>query len=434
MRSEFVFRKFRERLRSFAEDRSGNMLMLFALTLPVAIGLAALGSEGGSLYLKKAAVQAAADEAAVSAANSFNSATSSNSSATAAIATIEGKGVAAAMGYVDGQNGVTVQVYTPLSSDPSAEPSDPNYNKPSVVEVIVSLTQPPMLSNLFHPSNYVIEGRAVAAYGGGPGCVMALDPTAQKALYAGGNATVSMPDCNLVSDSSASNAIDVSGSPSVTVNGACGDGGISANADLVDNWNATGSGCALPDPYSLSVPSNCDPTGTIACTSQTNSGGATLQPGIYSGLKINSNQVVSLNPGVYVINGGSLNINGGSVVTGSGVTFVLTNGADFKWNGNSTVNVTAPTSGSFSGVVVYSNANTLTINGTSTTYFGGAIVAPSAAVSFSGTGVSGNGHNCTQIIGDTVSFSGNSTVDSDCTTYGTKNIKPAQMGDTTLLE
>ena len=78
---------------------------------------------------------------------------------------------------------------------------------------------------------------------------MALDPTAQKALYAGGNATVSMPNCNLVSNSSASNAIDVSGSPSVTVNGACGDGGISANADLVDNWNATGSGCFLPDPY-----------------------------------------------------------------------------------------------------------------------------------------------------------------------------------------
>ncbi len=307
-----------------------------------------------------------------------------------------------------------------------------------MVEVIVSATQPPLLSRLFHPSDYVIDGRAVAAFGGGPGCVMALDPTAQKALYAGGNATVSMPDCNLVSDSSASNAIDVAGSPSVTVNGACGNGGISANADLVDNWNAAGSGCVLPDPYSLSVPSKCDPAGTIACTSQTNSGGATLQPGTYSGLKINNNQVVSLNPGVYIINGGSLNFNGGSVVTGSGVTFVLTNGANFKWNGTSTVNVSAPTSGSFSGVVVYSDdattSDSLTINGTSTTYFGGAIVAPGEGVSFSGTGVSGSAHNCTQIIGDTVSFSGNTTVDSDCSSYGTKKIKPANMGATMLLE
>ncbi len=424
MLSELGFERFGRRLRSFAEDRSGNILMLFSLSIPVVIGLAALGSEGGSLYLKKAAMQAAADQAAVSAANSFNGCTSSPCSAYS----VEGKGVAAAMGYVDGQNGVTVTVNSP--------PVDgPNAGKASVVEVIVSATQPSLLSALFHPSAYVIDGRAVAAYGGGPGCVMALDPTAQRALYAGGNATVSMPNCNLVADSSASNAIDVSGSPSVTVNGACGDGGVSASSGLVDNWNQTGSGCYLPDPYALSVPSNCDPTGTIVCASQTNSGGP-LQPGTYSNLKINSNQIVSLDPGVYIINGGLLQFNGGSVVTGSGVTFVLTNGAAFKWNGTSTVNVSAPTSGSFSGVVVYSNDTTssVTINGTSTTYFGGAIVAPGEAVSFSGTGVSGNGHNCTQIIGDTVTFTGNSTVDSDCTTYGTKKIQPAMMGATMLIE
>ena len=270
---------------------------------------------------------------------------------------------------------------------------------------------------------------------------MALNPTAQKALLADGSTTVNMPNCNLVSNSSASNAIDVSGSPSVTVNGACGKGGINANAGLTDNWNQTGSGCVLANPYKLSVPSKCDLTGTIACASQTNEGGATLQPGTYSGgLTINNNQVVSLDPGVYVIKGGTLTFNGGSVVTGSGVTFVLTNGASFKWNGTSTVRFTAPTSGAFSGVVVYSDGTTtsnpqgLTINGTSTTYFGGAIVAPGEGVKFAGTGVSGNGHNCTQIIGDTVEFTGHTTVDSDCSTYGTKKIKPAIMGATMLLE
>ena len=211
----------------------------------------------------------------------------------------------------------------------------------------------------------------------------------------------------------------------MTVEGACGVGGISASSGLVDNWNITGSGCALSNPYSgLSVPSNCDPSGTIACTSQTNGGGATLQPGTYAGLTINSNQTVSLSPGVYIIDGGKLKFNGGSTVTGSGVTFVLTNGADLDWNGTSSVSVTAPTSGSFTGVVVYSAANALTINGTSTTYFGGAIVAPGAAVSFSGTGVSGNGHNCTQIIGDTVQFAGHSSVSSDCSTYEPRKSSP----------
>jgi Flp pilus assembly protein TadG len=53
--------------RAFAADQSGNMLMLFAFSAPIALGFAALGTEGGELYWKKAAIQAAADQAAVSA-------------------------------------------------------------------------------------------------------------------------------------------------------------------------------------------------------------------------------------------------------------------------------------------------------------------------------------------------------------------------------
>ena len=67
----------------------------------------------------------------------------------------------------------------------------------------------------------------------------------------------------------------------------------------------------------------------------------------------------------------------------------------------------------------------LNINGNSNTYFGGAIVAPSMAINFSGTGVSGKANNCTQIIGDTITFIGNSTVSSDCAGYGTAAITGA---------
>lgn len=232
----------------------------------------------------------------------------------------------------------------------------------------------------------------------------------------------------------------------MTVTGVCGVGGISANSGLTDNWNATGSGCNTLNPYSLSVPSKCDPAQTITCATQATSNAPTVtyNPGIYRGLTVNAGQNVTLNPGVYIIDGkyGNLSFNGGSV-TGSGVTFVLTKTsgnqyASLTWNGNLSINVTAPTSGLFSGVVVYDThskkSDRLTINGTSSTYFGGAIVAPGMGVSFTGTGVSGNGHNCTQIVGDTVQFSGNSTVGSDCSTYGTKDIKPATMGATKLLE
>src|SRR6516225_905220 len=112
---------------------------------PVALGFAALGTEGGELYWKKVAIQGAADQAAVSAVNSFNS--------SAVAYTIEGKAIAASMGFVDGQNGITVTVNNPPASGSLA-------GKLGSVEVVISLTQPPFLSRLFHPSNFVIDGRA----------------------------------------------------------------------------------------------------------------------------------------------------------------------------------------------------------------------------------------------------------------------------------
>jgi putative Flp pilus-assembly TadE/G-like protein len=413
-------------LRAFAADRSGNMIMLFALAAPAVLGLAALGTEGGALYEKKAAVQAAADQAAVSAVNSFNS------SATAY--TIEAKAVAASMGFVDGQNGVTVTVNNPPASGSLK-------GKSGSVEVIISLPQPPMLSRLFHTSDYIIDGRAVATYGG-PACVLALDPTAKNALTSGGSTIVNMPKCNLVSDSSASSSLSVSGSASVTVNAAIAVGGINATSGLVDNYNISGA-ATVPNPYAgLSVPA---PSITNWGSKLSDSGAATvtLNPGWYNnGLHITANQVATLTPGVYYIDGagGNFQIDSGAVVTGAGVTFVLTSSTGksssyptVSINGSSSVNITAPITNSAlgtdsSGVVIFEDpkaSGNLNINGTSNTYFGGAIVAPSMAINFSGTGVSGTGHNCTQIIGDTVTFIGNSSVSSDCSSQGTAAISGA---------
>ena len=243
------------RWRALAADQSGNTLILFAFSAPIALGFAALGTEGGELYWKKVAIQGAADQAAVSAVNSFNSSPTAY--------TIEAKAVAASMGFVDGQNGVTVTVNNPPTTGSLK-------GKTASVEVIISLTQAPFLSRLFHPGNFVIDGRAVATYGG-PACVLALDPTVKSALLANGNTTVDMPKCNIVSDSSASSSLTVGGSASVTVNAAIATGGINATSGLVDNMNVTAA-APTPNPYAaLSVPAK----GSWG-SKQTNSGASTV--------------------------------------------------------------------------------------------------------------------------------------------------------------
>ena len=272
MKAIFKFSRLFDGWRAFAADQSGNMLMLFAFSAPVALGFAALGTEGGELYWKKVALQAAADQAAVSAANSFNSSQTAYA--------IEGKAVAAQMGFVNGQNGVTVTVNSPPASGLST-------GKAGYVEVIISLTQPPFLSRLFHPGDFIIDGRAVAQYGGGPACVLALDKTASGALSAGGTTTVSMPKCNIVSDSSAASSLTVFGTASVTVNEAVAVGGISATSGLVDNGNISGA-ATVPNPYAaLTVPA------TSAWGSKQSNSGASPVTSVRDGIITGSPQLQS---------------------------------------------------------------------------------------------------------------------------------------------
>jgi hypothetical protein len=61
-------------------------------------------------------------------------------------------------------------------------------------------------------------------------------------------------------------------------------------------------------------------------------------------------------------------------------------------------------------------------NGGATQYLGGAIYVPSGAVNFSGA--AGSSTNCTQLIGNTVTFTGNSNFALNCNNYGTKPFSP----------
>ena len=61
---------------------------------------------------------------------------------------------------------------------------------------------------------------------------------------------------------------------------------------------------------------------------------------------------------------------------------------------------------------------TYKFNGGATQYLGGAIYFPTGDVQFSGGG--GTNTNCTQLIADTISFTGNSGLAINCAGYGVK--------------
>ena len=97
-------------------------------------------------------------------------------------------------------------------------------------------------------------------------------------------------------------------------------------------------------------------------------------------------------------------------------------------NGNATVTLSAPTLGTYSGMLFYGDragtAAQSTFNGTANSLLTGAIYFPRQQVNYLGNFSGLNG--CTQVVADTIQWSGNSTINQDCTSLGMKDIPAAQ--------
>lgn len=261
----------------------------------------------------------------------------------------------------------------------------------------------------------------------GFGCVLALDKDASGAVTGQGSTAVALKGCSLYDNSKHNEALTVGGSAKVSALSVGVVGGITPGSYglTADKGIATGI-LPVDDPYK-----NVEPAAAGACTEQnlqiTTS--MALQPGVYcNGIAIHSGATVTLNPGVYYIDGGDLVVNGNAGLIGNGVTLIFTsknkNGyATASFNGNANIELSAPTFGPTEGIVMFGDrgipkGTTFKLTGGATQNFGGAIYLPTATVNFSG----GNGTTtaCTQIVGGVINFSGNSSLAINCSSQRTK--------------
>lgn len=129
---------------------------------------------------------------------------------------------------------------------------------------------------------------------------------------------------------------------------------------------------------------------------------------------------MTLNPGLYIING-SLTLNGSGSVSGTGITFYFPPGAgSYTDSGSSTLNLTAPMSGAYDGILLYQNASDvqpMSISGSSTSSLNGIVYAPGANVTLNGSGTS---TFYMSLVVNSITFNGSGTM--TLTNYG--NINP----------
>jgi hypothetical protein len=401
--------RLRRLLQHFLRDQSGSYVLVVALMMPVLVGTASLGTEVVWWLYKHKNMQSAADSGAVSAATAGSNLTAQANSVTASY------------GYMNGVNSVAVTVNQP--------PSTGNYaTTPQAVEVVVSQSLPRMLSSLFGSGPVVITARAVAVPNAGTGCVLGLDPTASSTVAISGSNNLNLINCNLYSDSNASPSLNVNGSARVSANQVGAVGSVSGASNITAaNGIKTGMR-PVTDPYqnvTPIMPGYCDYNNKIQVKGTT-----TLNPGVYCGdITVDAGATLTLNPGVYYFSGANFSVAGNATVIGAGVTLIFT-GSGNNWGtatigSNANITLTAPTSGATQGIVMYADrrmpvGTAFNLEGGGTQNFGGAIDLQKAALKFAG----GNGTttSCTQIIADTITFTGSSNVQVNCAALGTSAI------------
>jgi Flp pilus assembly protein TadG len=412
-------------LRRFRRDRRGVVAVFVALMMPVIAGFATLSIDMGYLLQAKSQLQAAADAAALGAASALDGTSSGESSATSralALATSNSPKsagtVLTAGDVVFGNWSTTTSTFTAAGSPTNAvrvtaRRSTANGNAVNL-----------FFSKLLNVSTKDVTATATAlqSTSGGGACILATDPSASAAIQVSGTVTISM-DCGIASQSThATQSVKFNGTVNVDVTSICVAGGTQTSG-TVTFLNATPSdGCTPPtDPLSsLTAPDEaddaCDQTNfTISSSGGTHS----LTPGVYcKGITISgSGNTINFAAGTYILKGGGLKVSGGAnTLNGTGVFFYNTETTgsavdDIDFSGSGTVNLSAPTSGTYAGVLfmmdpaITSGSKKFKVAGTVTANMDGVVYFPDHEVDWSGTASAG--FTCaTKIIGRTVSFGG----------------------------
>ena len=314
------------------------------------------------------------------------------------------------------------------------------------MEVVLNQSLPRLFSAIFNDEPVQISVRAVATYQEeADACLLALSPDAGAAIDLFGSSNVALIECEIMSNSIAEDAVLLRGStdivaPCINSVGGFQVGGGSADYTLTE--------CRAPrinlpraqDPYAdvepPSMPSSC--SNINGGGGGNNSGPVTVTAGasgvkrFCNGLNLTGDYVFE--PGVYVIDGGDLRIGAQANVVAEGVTFYFTDGARARFNGGAEIQITAPTSGDFSGLAFFGDRDDFGVdhvfNGTAGSQITGAIYTPSSDIRFLGNFSGQDG--CMQLVGYTVEIGGNANITTDCTGVGLQF--PKVPSDVRLVE
>jgi hypothetical protein len=237
--------------------------------------------------------------------------------------------------------------------------------------------------------------------------ILLLSPDANPALKLTGSGSIKDKIVSttgaVVINSSSITAVQWTGNPYITA----------GELDIVGNDTDVAAGGVYPTgTLVLNAPVQPDPLASLSAPTkgaqQTQpASGGTFQPGYYpNGINVGG----TLSPGIYYIENG-IKLNGNEALSGTDVMIYLATGG-ITLKGNTTIDITAPTSGAYAGVSYFEardNTSPVDLRGGTGFTDTGTLYFPAGDVTLQGTPSSyGN-----QLIANTLTVAGDGSINYD---------------------
>lgn len=413
--------------------------MMALLMIPIAGSIAYAVEQGSWIYFQRS-MQNAADVAALAAASNNNS----ESIGGLPSYEVEARAAARNSGYVDGTDNTTVDA-TPIDCPAGTTAGATCYA--ATIETVLPLTFSSVLGYLGSEAlgsgrGQRVVARAIATTAGGGGtadiCVLALS-SAGTSFNSNGGPKPDMAGCSIMSNGNMTcNGHNLGATYGIAAgtNSGCGETSISNAAPISDPYASKAANIPTNTCSSYNLLTKSGSKYNVAAANQI-SAGWTGSKTICGDAQLTSDVTLTGANTTLVVQNGRFDLNGHTIKTATGasatILFSGTNNVTYShyptsMSGGGTIDIAAPTSGTWSGVAMYvdpsiTNNVSFTYSGNDPTWdISGLVYFPKADVTFSGAvNKSATGAACFVLVSYTVLVNGTANIfanNTGCTSAG----------------